>query len=134
LFISSNFVVTYATEVANELNFPKILIGLFLLSIATTLPELTFGISASNLRHKEMAIGDQIGSVVTNTALILGIVALIHPITADFMPFLTSAIFMFVSAFIFVTFLRTGKRLERFEAVSLILLYVLFIVIEIFIR
>ena len=134
LFISSNFVVMYATEVAIDFGFSELLLGLFLLSIATTLPELVFGISASNLKHKEMAIGDQIGSVVTNIGLILGIVAILHPITSKFMPFLTAAIFMFISAFIFVTFMKTGKRLEKIEGVSLILIYVLFILIEFFIR
>ena len=112
----------------------KILIGLFLLSIATTLPELSFGIIASNLKHKEMAIGDQIGSVVTNTALILGLVAIIYPIKAEFMPFLTSSIFMFIAGFIFIAFAKTGKKLEKIEGISLILLYVLFIIIEFFIR
>jgi cation:H+ antiporter len=134
LFIFSNFAVTSAIKLASDINFPRILIGLFILSIATTLPELVFGISATNLKHKEMAIGDQIGSVVTNTALILGLVAIIHPISSDTASLLTSGIFMFISAFIFVTFLKTGKKLEKIEGISLILIYILFIMIEFFIR
>ncbi len=132
LFVSSNFVVRFASELAVELNFPEIVVGLFLLSIATTLPELVFGISASKLKHKEMAIGDQTGTVVANTSLILGIVAIIHPITSDFIPFIVSAIFMFVSAFLFVTFIKTGNKLEKIEGISLILIYVLFVIIELF--
>jgi len=134
LFISSNFVVNSSTLIAKDFNLPSIFIGLFLLSIATTLPELVFGISASNLKHNEMAIGDQIGSVVTNSGLVLGLVAIIHPITADFMPFIISSIFMFISAFIFVTFLKTSNKLEKMEGISLILIYVLFIIFEIFAR
>ncbi len=134
LFISSNFVVKSASALAIDLNFPDILIGLFLLSIATTLPELIFGLSAIKLRHKVMAIGDQIGTVIANSTLVLGIVAIIHPITVEFLPFLTSALFMFISAFIFVTFLKTGRKLEKIEGISLILIYVLFITIEFFIK
>lgn len=132
LFLSSGFVVKYASLLAVDFGFSEIVIGLFLLSFATTLPELVFGISASKMKHKEMAIGDQIGTVVANSALILGLVAIINPITAEFMPFIVSSIFMFVSAFIFVTFVKSGNKLERIEAISLILLYVLFIVVQLF--
>jgi len=134
LFISSTFAVKYATNLAIDLNLPNMIIGLFLLAIATTLPELIFGISATHMRHKEMAIGDQIGTIVANTLLVLGIVAIINPIQAEFTQFIISAIFMFVSAFILVTFIKTGKKLEKTEGISLILIYILFIVIEFFLK
>lgn len=134
LFISSNYAVEYASNLAVDLNLPKIIIGLFLLSFATTLPELVFGISAVQLKHKEMGIGDEIGTVITNSTLVLGVVAFISPIEVTFLPFVTSAIFMFIAAFIFTTFLVTGRKLETLEGVSLILIYVLFIIIEFFIK
>ncbi len=134
LHLSSNYVVKYSLNIASELGFPKIIIGLFLLSIATTLPELVFGVFASKLKHKEMAIGDEIGTILANSTLILGIVALISPIEVAFLPFLTSAIFMFIAGFIFLTFLITGRKLETLEGISLILIYVLFIIIEFFVK
>lgn len=134
LFISSSFVVSTASALALDFNFPSIVVGLFLLSFATTLPELVFGITASKLNHKSMAIGDQIGTVVANSTLILGVVAIIKPITAEFIPFIISGIFMFIAAFIFATFIKTGKKLESSEGISLILIYVLFIIIQLFIR
>jgi len=134
LFISSSFVVKYASNLAIDLKLPKIIIGLFLLSIATTLPELIFGISASKLEHKEMAIGNQIGTIVVNSTLVLGIVAIISPITVEFIPFIISAIFMFISAFIFITFLKSGRKLEKYEGISLILIYVLFIIFQFFVK
>ena len=132
LFISSNFVVKSAIVLAVDWNFPEIMIGLFFVSIATSLPELVFGVSAGTTHHKEMAIGDEIGSVVTNAGLILGIVALIHPITTNFISFFVSGIFMFVSGFIFVTFLKTGGKLEKMEGISLIFIYILFVIVEFF--
>jgi len=134
LFISSSFAVKYASLLAIDLNLPKILVGLFMLSIATTLPELVFGIRAARSEHKVMGIGDQIGTIITNTVLIIGVVSLIHPITVEFIPFITSSIFMFISAFIFLTFLKTGKKFETLEGISLILIYILFIIIEFFIK
>ncbi|MBS3080792.1 sodium:calcium antiporter [Candidatus Pacearchaeota archaeon] len=134
LFVSSNFVVKYAVNLAEDLKLPQIFVGLFLISIATTLPELVFGLSAVNLKHKVMAVGDQVGTVVMNSTFILGTVALIKPITAEFLPFIISGIFMFVAAFIFTTFVLTGKKIEKNEAISLILIYVLFIIFEIFVK
>ena len=134
LFISSNFVVTYASAIAIDFNFPQIIIGLFLISFATTLPELVFGVISGRLKHGEMGIGNQTGSVIVNSTLVLGIVSLIHPIKVATIPFLTSAIFMFIVGFIFLTFAITGRKLEKIEGVSLILIYVLFIIIELFIK
>lgn len=134
LFLSSNYVVKYASALAIDFNFPQIIIGIFLLSIATTLPELVFGVSAARLEHKEMGIGDQIGTIIVNSTLILGVVAIISPITTVFLPFLISAAFMFISAFIFTTFLITGRKFETLEGISLILIYVLFVIIEFFIK
>lgn len=134
LIFSAKYVVEYASNLAIELNLPKIIIGLFILSVATTLPELVFGISAIKLKHKIMSIGDLIGAVVTNSTLVLGIVSIISPIKTEILPFLTSAIFLFIVGFIFVTFIKTGKKLERMEGISLILIYVLFVIIEFFIK
>lgn len=134
LFISSNYIVQYAHEIAIDLQIPQIIIGLFLLSIATTLPELVFGLTAVLKMHPEMAIGDQIGTVFTNIALIVGVVALIHPITTTFLPFVISGIFMILSAFLFVTFIQSGRKLDLREGISLILMYIFFVVIQFFIK
>lgn len=134
LFISSNFVVKYSASLALDLKLPEIVIGLFLISIATTLPELVFGVSAGQLKHKEMALGDQVGTIITNSTFVLGIVAIISPIRVEFNNFLISSIFMFISAFIAITFISTGRKLEKIEGISLILIYVFFIIIEFFIK
>lgn len=134
LFCSSKYAVKYASLVAIDLNLPKIIIGLFLLSIATTLPELVFGIAAIKLKHGAMSIGDQTGTVLVNSTFIIGLVAIIYPIKTAFMPFLVSGIFLIISSIIFSIFVRTGKKLRILEGISLILIYVLFIIIEFFIR
>ena len=73
--------------------------------------------------------GNITGSVVANSLLVLGATALIYPITANFFLFLTSAIFMFIMCFLFATFIA-GKRLTWQEGVVMILLYVMFLVVE----
>lgn len=132
LIFSSHFIVKYASMLANDLNIPSLLIGLFLLSFSTTLPEFAFGIRAIKMHHKELALGDLTGGVLTNLGLVIGLVAIISPITTSFLPFIISAIFLFVSAFIFTTFLESDKELGKNEGIALILLYILFLIIEIF--
>jgi cation:H+ antiporter len=134
LFISSKYIVQYSHGLALDLNLPEIFIGIFLISIATTLPELIFGINAVLLNHREMSIGDQTGTIFTNTCLILGIVAIIHPITVALNPFLISGAFMFISAVIFVAFIKSGKQLDIYEGISLIGLYFFFVILQFLIR
>lgn len=134
LFISSRFVVQYATLLSMDLILPPVLIGLFLISIGTTLPELTFESSAVMMGHSEMALGNLIGSVIVNSTLVLGITALIYPITVNMWIFFTSAIFMLLVAFLFATFVESGNKLYIKEGISLILLYIFFILIEFYIK
>ncbi|MEN7982437.1 MAG: sodium:calcium antiporter [Nanoarchaeota archaeon] len=134
LILSSKFIVKYSHLIALDFNIPEIIVGLFLISIATTLPELIFGINAIKLGHKEMAIGDQSGTVFANITLILGIVAIITPITSAMLPFIVSGVFLILASSIFVTFIESGRKLDIYEGVSLIILYLTFIVIQFFLR
>ena len=130
LFLSSHYIVKYSQEIAIDIGLPEIFIGLFLISFATTLPELVFGINALRLNHKEMSIGDQTGTVFTNICFVLGVVAIIHPITVSLPSFLISGIFMLISGFIVLTFIYSGRKLGIYEGLSLLGLYFFFILVQ----
>jgi len=130
LFISSDYVVLYATELAIEMAMPAIFVGLIFLAIGTSLPELVFEAKSMMSRKSEMALGDLIGSVIMNSTLVLAVTALIMPITANFFLFLTSAFFMLVVTFIFATFVYTGRKLTYIEGIAMLLLYIFFLVGE----
>ena len=134
LFISSEMAVRFATALSIEFAIPIIFIGLFFISVGTILPELIFESSAVLKGHPEMALGTVIGSVVANITLILGIVALIAPISGNFILLLSSAIFMVIVSFIFATFVESGSKLSWKEGVSLIMLYTFFVIIEFYIK
>lgn len=134
LFQSSSHVVFYGTELATELSLPPLLIGLFFVAIGTSLPELVFETRAVQQGHGAMALGDVIGSVVVNSSLVLGVSALINPITAHYTLFLVSAAFMLFSVFIFTTFFESGWGFTVREGIGLILLYVLFVITELTLR
>ncbi len=134
LFVSARYIVKYGTLLAVDLQLPSIMIGLFLLALATTLPELVFGLRACKMGHPEMSIGDQIGTIIVNTTLIIGLVALIRPIKAEFIPTIIAGVFMFIAAFIFMTFVESKKKIEISEGVALIMLYIFFVIIEFFLK
>ena len=136
LLASAQFLVKYASALASDLLSPSILVGLFLISIGTTLPELIFGSGAILMKHKYMAFGDIIGSVVANNTLVLGTVALISntPLQPNMFLFLVSAFFMVVVAFLFTTFVEVEKHILWQEGVALIMLYVLFVIVVLNIR
>jgi len=134
LFVSSDFVVKYASNLAVDLAVPPIVIGLILLAIGTSLPELVFGTSAIIKGHSEMALGNIIGSGVANATLVLGVTGIIYPITSDFLLFITSGVFMIVVCFLFATFVETGKKLSWMEGISLVLLYVFFLIVEFYLK
>jgi cation:H+ antiporter len=131
LLISSWGVVKTATLIAEGLELPLILIGLVLVAIGTSLPELVFGIKAVITKHEGMNLGNLIGSTVMNSTLILGITALIYPIRIEnFNMILTAGLFMVFIIFIVNFFIATKEKISWKEGVVLIGLYIAFLMIE----
>lgn len=134
LFLGASYVVKYASALAIDLELPAIMIGLLLLALSTSLPELTFNIRSVMQRHPEMALGDTVGSVVANSALVLGVVAIIHPIQASVLLYITSWMFMLLVGFLFFTFVEGKDNLTWREGVAMVLLYSFFILIEFYVK
>jgi cation:H+ antiporter len=133
LMVSANFVVIFATKLSVDMNMPAILIGLILLGLGTSLPELILDSRAVLEKHQELAIGDTLGSVITNSTLVLGVSSLIHPIQTDVFLFFTSALFLVIIAFVFITFGESDRGISWKEGMSLLLLYVFFIIVQTYI-
>ena len=134
LFFAAKFVVKYATALSLDLALPPIIIGIFLIAIGTSLPELAFGSQAAIKGHSEMVLGNLIGSNIANLTLILGVTALIYPISSDFLLFITAGVYMLIITFLFATFVESGSKLYIKEGISLILLYMFFIIIEFYVK
>jgi len=134
LFLASKYVIHYAELLSIDLALPPIIMGLFLIALGTSLPELVAGARAVMMGHTEMALGNIIGSVIVNSTLVLGVTALIFPITAELLLFFTSGIFMLLITFLFATFVESGNRLYIKEGIALIFFYVFFIIIEFYVK
>ncbi len=134
LFVSSDFLVKYAVMLSAELLLPVLVIGLFLVSIGTSLPELMVELRAALTRHDEIAVGGITGSVVANSTLVLGVAALINPIRQSTAAFTISSLFMITSLLMLMFFAAKGSKITRINALFLLLLYGLFIAAEFYAR
>lgn len=129
LMICAEGIVRASIFFAETFNFPLVLISILIIGAGTALPETYFTAVSAKLGHSWMLIGALMGCVAVTATLILGIVAFIHPIviTAP-APFLISRIFLIISAFFFLIFVRTHQKITYKEGIFLFLIYVLFII------
>ncbi|MDO8265186.1 MAG: sodium:calcium antiporter [Candidatus Parcubacteria bacterium] len=132
LIIAAEGIVKSSVFFAHYFNFPIGLIGILVVGFGNSLPETFFSIRAARKGQDWMVLGDLMGGVVITATLVLGTVALIQPIViSDFSSIAVGRAFMVISALFFLIFLRTGRKITRKEAVFLILIYILFVVIEV---
>lgn len=131
LLISADILVKIARELAGAAGIPIFLVGLILLSLGTTLPELAFSFRSLEDKEPMMYFGNLLGSIITNSTLILGLVALIYPVQIIEVQktWIAAATFLLVFL-VFWFFIRTKLRLDRWEAGLLLLIYLAFVVLE----
>jgi cation:H+ antiporter len=131
LLFSADMLVRMGKMVALSLNIPVLLVGLFLVSIGTSLPELAFELKSLREGETKMFFGDLLGSIVANGTLVIGVTALIRPIVIRaFEEYLLATITYVVIFLIFYFFIRTKQRLERWEGAFLIGFYLAFLLAE----
>ena len=83
LLIGAQLTVDSAVEIALALGLSEIVIGLSVVAVGTSLPELAGTISAAKMGHKEIALGNIIGSNIANIFLVMGLLAAINPILVE---------------------------------------------------
>lgn len=135
LLIAAEGIVRSASFFAESLNLSLALIGILIVGLGNALPEIYFAIAAARKGKTWMILGDLMGSIIAPATLVLGIVALIHPIKiVDFSPFVIARFFLIISAVFFLFFVRTGQKITKKEAIFLLLIYVLFVIAELIFR
>ncbi len=133
LATSSWMLINIATKLAEAINVSFFWIGLLVIALGTTLPELILSISAVKKRDVSLILGNVLGSVVVNSTLILGIVALLGPISyPESAQRGVAGIFLIVILGLFWLFTRTKHKLDRWEGAILIGVYVMFVGVQLF--
>ncbi|NMB84131.1 sodium:calcium antiporter [Candidatus Roizmanbacteria bacterium] len=134
IFLSSNFIVSQTIYFSSMIKISPFFISLIILSLGTNLPELSVGIRSIRSGKKDIAFGDYIGSAAANT-LFFGLLTLVNrgDITIP-NHFLLRFVFIAVGLFMFYIFSRSKHDISRHEGLALLSVYVLFLLIEIFVR
>tara|TARA_B100000029_G_C17451145_1_gene915043 strand:+ start:117 stop:1091 length:975 start_codon:yes stop_codon:yes gene_type:complete len=83
LLLGAQLTVDSAVDIAISIGISEIVVGLSVVAVGTSLPELAGTISAARLGHKEIAVGNVIGSNIANIFLVMGVLAAINPIEVE---------------------------------------------------
>lgn len=133
LIVGGKWIVDGAVKIAEAFNLSQSLIGLTVVAVGTSLPELATSAIAAYKRQPDIAIGNVVGSNIFNIFGILGFSAIIHPL--PFNAGLQADILMTIFAgLILFVFLFVGKRhsLDRWQGGVMILIYIAYIVYSIY--
>ncbi|MBI2117384.1 sodium:calcium antiporter, partial [Candidatus Peregrinibacteria bacterium] len=125
VIVGAQWVVEGARVIARELSWSEGLIGLTIVGIGTSLPELAISFTAALRREPGIAIGNIIGSNIFDFFMILGFSSLIKPISFP-QTFLTDMGVVALAALFLYGLMFTGERytLKRWEGISLVVLYI----------
>jgi cation:H+ antiporter len=129
LFIGSRFLVREAIWMADLLKVPDSLIGLSMVAIGTSLPELAVSISAVRRGKGGIVVGNVIGSNIANLLLITGIAGVIHPMKVSEISVTYSIPIMLFFSLAFLYFIKANWEIRRKQGVIAILAYVAYLVV-----
>ena len=122
IILGGQLVVNSAKTLAAIWGMSETLIGLTIVAIGTSLPELVTSIVASSKGQNGMAIGNVVGSNIFNLLLILGVSGSLHPIVINVVSFVDLGMLLGVSMIAYA-FVCSGRRINRVEGAVMILLY-----------
>ena len=126
LKFGGDFVVDNAVSLSNFFGISESIVGLSIVAIGTSLPELATCIISGIKRNSDIAVGNIIGSNILNLLLVLGSSCLIHPITYD-ISFNNELILLIVSTLIFWVYKAIGQKntVTRLKGLTLLGVYLI---------
>lgn len=127
LIKGADYLVEGASNIAKKFHIPEIIIGLTVVSIGTSMPELFVSITSAVDGYSDMAIGNVIGSNVCNLLLILGLSAVIRSIKFQENTKKIEIPMCFLVSIIFMILCNIGDGISRIDALFLLVLFVAFI-------
>jgi len=122
----ANFVIESGSNIARDFGISEWIIGIFLISLGTSLPELVVSVVAIKKGNAEMSIGNIIGSNVANFSMVLGASSIINPLMINLQNARFDLIIM-VSASLALLFILANKTYNKAGAIFLLIILALFI-------
>ena len=134
--LAASYAVVYSAQYFSAtLNLPLGLVGVLIVALGNCFPEIYFGIISARKEENWMVLGNMMSSVIVCATLVLGIVALVAPFQIhNFAPFFVARIFMLIACISYFVFITSGNKITKKEGLMLLLLYIAFLLTEIFIK
>lgn len=127
LMIGAEYTVRGSVAIANKLNIPTLIIGLTIVAFGTSAPEFVVSISAALKGSAGIAIGNIIGSNIANILLVLGVSAVIFPLTCVRKVFVRDYLFLFFVTGLFILF-AFGGSFVRWQGLVMLGLLLIFLI------
>ena len=117
--------VDTASRIAIELGMSQTLVGLTIVSIGTSLPELVTSVVAARKNEVDMAVGNAVGSNIFNILMVLGIASAISPVALIRENIIDIVLLMVFSVMVWI-FAGTRKKIERKEGIIMVVVYLVY--------
>lgn len=127
IIFGGDLVVDNGTEIAYSLGMSETLVGLTIIAIGTSLPELVTSVSAALKKESDIALGNIVGSNIFNILFVLGASATISPLAVNGKMFI-DVILMIVLTIILLVFSRTSFKVGKREGLLLVAAYIIYFV------
>jgi cation:H+ antiporter len=125
-----DLVVNSASAIAQQLGMSENLVGLTVVAIGTSLPELVTSLVATKKGEVDIAVGNVVGSNIFNMLLILGTSSIINPMTVAYFTFL-DILFIIGAMAMFILMTYSSKTLNKEKGLPLVLVYIIYIIFTI---
>jgi cation:H+ antiporter len=125
----AEFLVRGAAGLADELGISSAFVGLVIVSVGTSLPELATALAAARRGETDLILGNILGSNLFNSLMVAGVAGLAGPGAVDD-TFRGATLFMIASGLLAWFFVATGRRLVRWEGMVLLSVFVAFVVVS----
>ncbi|MDD2612494.1 MAG: hypothetical protein PHR38_06890 [Bacteroidales bacterium] len=130
LIIGADATVNSAVMMANYFRVDPVLIGMLVVGIGTTMPELFFSLKSVKRQDDSLAIGDLLGTVLADATIVVGILAFVSPFSFPLVMIYSSGFFMVLAAFLLFKFMHSGRYLSKKEAAFLFIFWIIFVLME----
>ncbi|OIQ38153.1 MAG: hypothetical protein BM563_06940 [Bacteroidetes bacterium MedPE-SWsnd-G1] len=128
LIVGGNWLLKSAVGFSLRLNIPKIVIGMTVVSFATSAPELIVSLKSALNGYADLALGNVIGSNIANLGLVLGITVIISTITVQKSFYKTDWPVMMIASLLLYFFIIYDGEIQKFEGLTLFLLLIVFLI------
>jgi len=127
LAVGGRLLVGSALFVAKHYGVNEIFVGITMVAIGTSLPELATSVVASVKGNDDICVGNVVGSNIYNILLVMGVVAILQPISIAHSLLVCEFPFLLGAGFLLLPILRTGFRISRVEGALLLVGYAVFV-------